>query len=1107
MQLQLSREPRLVGPDGTVHVLAPLDGALLAWLAIEGPTPRARLADLLWPGKDEPGARNSLRQRLFQLHRRLEVALVEGSATLALARGVAHDLEEADSVLGEASVEGLPPGEFTQWLALQRARRHSRLRTALAELADMAEAAHDWNDAVMHARELISLDPLSEDAHRRLMRLHYLSGDRAAALLAFDACERMLKDEVGAAPSDETLALLRTLEAAGSSAALPVAVARTPVALKRPPRLVGRGAAWDTLLTSWQSGRVAVITGEGGMGKSRLLADFTRARSGDTAGLVVCGARPGDERVPYASFSRLLRALPAEIVQAAPASARRELARLLPEWGEPSRAAAGEPDEERRVRLFNAAAAVLGGGMDRGPGLIFDDLHFIDAASLELLGYVIGARPHHWILATRRAEAPPALQAWLGELGASEQVDVVALLPLASQEVAELVDSLELPGTGAVETATQLWQHSGGNPLLVLELVKAAWLPDGPERRAVGVNLQRLVGDRIARLSPLAVRLARCAAIAAPDFSIRLAAQVLGVRSIELADAYAELEAAQVLADDAFVHDLIHDAARASVPLPVARELHAEVARHLEGQACEPARIAHHWERARCWPEAGRAFRAAARRSGDLGRAHEQGTLLADAARCFELGQCVNEQFESVIERASVLCDQMLFQPARAALEQAKGLARPGEQALRVMSAQAELLNLSCELDAAVELAEQGLPAARRAGREDLELRFAVSAATALAELRRAPDAVALLQPYAALAQRQTDPSQRWLYWHSLGLCLDYAGRLKESLPAWEASCEIAAAHERDDLRWQSFSCMAATWSKLGQLRKAIDLYATAEQLARDVEAGAPRQWMMTAMRAHRLRDLGDLAAALPLLDEALQVFTREQMPVECASVEHRLAQLYQQLGQPERAMRLLSVERPNLPPGLRTMRQVHRADVAGDMGHDGLPMLREALLQLPDPDDIYHRMATLFATRWVPAEEGEALAIDLARWAHARERLGLALAAHVRAASCALSRDAADRAAPHAEAALSLADEYRPDSFYFPELWLVAARVAGALGRPDLAERHVADAMRWIRETCRVPAPFRTSFLERNPVNSALVLLDSERGRRRPRAAAPDTA
>ncbi|TXC66780.1 hypothetical protein FSC37_16115 [Piscinibacter aquaticus] len=238
------------------------------WLAIEGPTPRARPAQLLWPDSAPQAARNALRQRLFQLKKLAGIDLVAGQDVLTLADGVLHDLETSDDMLAGLDIEA--GAELLEWLARQRQRRRERLRQSLAELSDMAERAQDWADALGHARELLALDPLAEDAHRRLMRLHYLAGDRAAALLAFDVCERILKDEVGARPSPETLALLRTVEAAREAPAAPV----IPVAMTRPPRLLGREAERGQLELALRESAVALLRGEAGMGKSRLLAEL-----------------------------------------------------------------------------------------------------------------------------------------------------------------------------------------------------------------------------------------------------------------------------------------------------------------------------------------------------------------------------------------------------------------------------------------------------------------------------------------------------------------------------------------------------------------------------------------------------------------------------------------------------------------------------------------------------------------------------------------------------------------------------------------------------------------------------------------------------------------
>jgi DNA-binding SARP family transcriptional activator len=292
--------------------LAPVDAALMAWLALEGPTSRGRLATLLWPNSSPEGARTTLRQRLFQLKKIFAREVVCGQATLTMAPDVTHDLDGSRHVLDSVRVDF--GGEFGQWLAHQRERRSHGAGQTLVEQIDQAQAAGDLAGALLHARELLALDPLSEQAHRSVMRLHYLAGDRAAALLAFDVCERRLKDEVGTRPSPDTLALLGTIElAVVASTPKTNPLVNIPAGLLRPPRLIGRDNEWQCLLHGWQEHAPMLVAGEPGMGKTRLLADLA-LRHGSAAVLV--SARPGDESVPYALMARLMRVLLAQAPQA-----------------------------------------------------------------------------------------------------------------------------------------------------------------------------------------------------------------------------------------------------------------------------------------------------------------------------------------------------------------------------------------------------------------------------------------------------------------------------------------------------------------------------------------------------------------------------------------------------------------------------------------------------------------------------------------------------------------------------------------------------------------------------------------------------------------------
>lgn len=1079
--MQLSHAPCVQRGGQVLAALAPRDAVLLAWLAVEGPTARARLAQLLWPDSDPSAAANTLRQRLFQLKKLCGEELVTGRTTLTLASGVGHDLARAHRLLADLVLDF--SGEYTQWLDRERQRRSAQRQEALALQAEEAERASDWPQALLLAQQLLAESPHSEAAHRRVMRLHYLAGDRAAALLAFDRCERLLKDEVGVRPDAETLALLATIESALDTPGRRLA-SRPPASVMRPPRLVGREQAWRALEEAWSTGRLVLLSGDAGLGKTRLAGDFAV-----TQGALVAGARPGDERVAYASFSRLLRALPAARLHGLPAGVRRELSRLLPELGD---GAAPLEGPSAQARFFNAAALAL-----QGQAVVFDDLHFADEASVTLLQSAISAGPGRWLLASRPQEGLPAWLAAVQAWHAASDVVHLPLQPLALAEVQELLESLAWPGLDVQAAAPQLLQHSGGNPLFLLESLKAGWQVQGPPPAvlpAPGSALQALPGvqalitRRISRLSQQAVQLARCAALAAPDFSIELAAHVLNLRTLDLADPWAELEGAHVLVEGAFAHDLIFEAARASVPGPVARQLHAEIAGFMATRGGEPARLAAHWAQAGRWPEAGAAWCDAAARSRRAGRALDAAALFSQAADSYEQARDVPARFDALVQRAWLLSDEHHGSDAQIAVEQLQGLAQGELQRLRAVEVQLNLAANRLESPYVVEQGRAAIAAARQLEQPDAELRIAIVVADSLGDLQRANEAVALLEPYADWVREHATDRAAPDYWSALALALDYANRLRDAMPVWETTRVSAQSAGRHDMIWKTMANAASTLSKMGYVPRAAEQYGQACTLAADTGEETLRLMQSRSMWAHRLRDVGRYDEALPLLEASLASAQDAQALGDVAGVEHRLAQLFQQLGQPERATRLLATERPYLPRRLQTVRLMHRADVAHELGRDAMGLMRDALALSPEPEDIYHRMACLFATRIVPADEGEAMATSLAAWASARERLGLALAAHVRAAACALRQGSPSRARPHAEAALHLAADRWPDSFYLPELWLVAGEVEATQDRPERALALWRQGLQWVREVAQVPEPFRSSFQQRNPVNAELL-------------------
>ncbi|TXC66739.1 hypothetical protein FSC37_15775 [Piscinibacter aquaticus] len=364
-----------------------------------------------------------------------------------------------------------------------------------------------------------------------------------------------------------------------------------------------------------------------------------------------------------------------------------------------------------------------------------DDLQYADAASVELLHALAGCDSVGWVLALRPDGLGEAQRALLSAHRDSTRATALALQPLAGEDVEALLDSLGLPGVGGSEQAQALKRRTGGNPMYLLETIKAAWSTHGgalvpmagrPEAAVVwpqADNVLRLIQQRLSRLSPLATQVVRCAAIAGQDLSAALVAQVLGLRPLDLADAWAELESAQVLRDGGgFAHDLIAEAARSSPARAIARPLHGEVAAYLEQHGGEPARVAEHWleagEPLRAVPHLG----AAAQRARGAGRLLEAAELYERAAHALQDAGQRGAAFDAYFAAQDLLSESTFVQRLEGLIDALDALA-DNDDGRRALAACARIVLLG-ELgrhDDAVQLAMQALPWAERAALPDVQ--------------------------------------------------------------------------------------------------------------------------------------------------------------------------------------------------------------------------------------------------------------------------------------------------------------------------------------------------------------------------------------------------
>ena len=688
--LQLSHAGQVRVGDQSWLPLAPRDALLLAWLAVEGPTPRVRLAQLLWPDSTPEAARNSLRQRLFQLKKQLKDEPVSGQAILTLDPQILHDLNESSAVLAGVDVD--VRGEMAAWLSRRRDRASARARQSLVEQLGAAEGRADWPQALDLAEVLLALEPSAEQAHLRLMRLHYLAGDRAAALRAFERCQQVLQQELGVGPSSETLSLranvVTSADVPGRSTSL--AQRTVPVAVLRPPRLIGRQLELQQFDQGWRAGHVVAVTGEAGMGKTRLMQDFAHAR----AGVLHVSARPGDEGVPLATLARLLRAV-SQAQTAAPDS--HAIAGSASWMAAPESAALGSAVDQR-LRLQRDVAERLR-AQPGLLGLLLDDLHFADGASLELILALadVGEGGPHWALAWRSADAGTPLRAVADALASRARLHAVVLRPLNEAALAELVDSLALPGLTGAALAPALKQRTGGNPLFVLETLKLMWMEPGTglghELLPRPASVTHLIERRLAQLSPGAMALARCAAVAGSEFSTALAAKVLGASALALADAWQELEAAQVLREEAFVHDLLYEATLASVPAPIARWLHGDIALHLqEAGRVAPSILARHWLAAGRPDSARQHLEQAALAASQALDVREAGRLWLQLAQLHQAAGLRALAFEAASKAVQALREHTTGADLSAAIDRLAELAATREQRAGAERRRAEML-------------------------------------------------------------------------------------------------------------------------------------------------------------------------------------------------------------------------------------------------------------------------------------------------------------------------------------------------------------------------------------------------------------------------------
>jgi tetratricopeptide (TPR) repeat protein len=959
---------------------------------------------------------------------------------------------------------------------------------ALTDRAESLVADGRLRDALPLATRAVDLAPLNEHAWRRLIRLHYLRNDLASARDTGLQLAAVLRAELGARPSEESLQLMQTVEAAQQPG--PLTRRPVPASLVRPPVLIGRQPIWQAMGAAWQRPQPFLLVGDAGQGKSRLLEEFVQQHQG----VLQEKAQPGDEPSPYAVLGRIAISIHHRFDLHLPDAVRGELARIRPEFGAPPASPANGP------LLWHALEQVFVQALSHGlTGLIIDDLHNADSATLEALCW-LNARPAlgplRIGLATRPLTAGPGADAIAAWLGASQHPVQLQVDALAADDLAALLSSLALPALFGAQVADKLYRHAGGHLLFTLATLQevitqgAGFGADALPRPS---SIQALLDERLRRLPADAQSLVRIAAAAGADFTAERAARLLGQPLLELVDSWSVLEAADVLRGDAFSHDLVHESALRSVPAGLRSALHRQLAELLVGDlAAPPSRVAWHWEQGGRWAEAARSWHAAGDLARVAGRLDEQIEFYERAAALYHRASDQPARFESLMARLEGLRMRSGGGAALACLPEVEALASTGVERLRCHIARA----LAWLDGGHGEPAAEAATAALREAEFHAQWRAEAGVVHAQALSQCGLFDAALIAAHAALAAADLAPPRvRLAALNALSYAHYATGRLAEAV-RWQreaiAEAERQSDHTTAILGEGNLAALLASVGDVpGTYAQALRTHPryTDIQVGDNSSFGIVNHLVLGAAAAA----LGRFDQALPALQAAVAAAGEDAASLGRTKSRLALAQLWLTLGRAGESLSLLDTLPQQAIPGMAIQAALLRARAAEQLGlpagrhldqlarlaaeHRQLPLVQSAWFEVSHVGDAQEMLDALAGIR----AQCEALGLTgTARSLQWRELVRCLDIGSPAATDRALAM--AYALAPHANAGMSA-------KCYPPEVWWTLAQAFERAGDATRRADALASARRWIEAARpRVPEPYRQDFEQRNGVNRRLL-------------------
>jgi DNA-binding SARP family transcriptional activator/Tfp pilus assembly protein PilF len=594
--------------------------ALLSLLALKHgkPLERGYLAGMLWDSKSLDKSRHSLSQLLYSLRKVLpEDCIVTTDRTVALSRDTVdvdlarfnaalarEEYDAAVEIYAGAFLESAPylTDEFDDWRTSTAAMLEAEATAACTALIFRALEEEDHVTAAIIAKRALLINPLD----RRIARVRVESlagaGDVARALRELELYRKQFLIQLGEVPEELSEEFNRQL------ALLPLLSDERTAAGSIHLRLVGRGDEISQLREQWKRSRegcrIAIVQGEPGIGKTRLVQHMVRRAVLEGARAFMYSCSQVEMRLPYGAAVGLIR----------DGFKTGDVARLDPRWHPPLASVAPEllksegsssPVHERV--LWEAVAQYFLMVSESQPVVLaIDNFQWADESSREVLAYVVKRLGESSVFLLCAGRSQPRMPFFEDDEQRLLRID---LGKLGVDHVLELIQDFERAQGASIPGAMRevLVKRIGGHPFFLLEALR--------QLRGVGysdtdsmVDLLTITGiDRYMhqRLEALPVEtrsLVAAAAVLNRDVPLHLLARITQVSAIAASSAAALASAEGILAeshDIRFTHDLMREATYHAIS-PAQRVLwHSRIAETLAGaDSMSSGEVAYHHEQA-----------------------------------------------------------------------------------------------------------------------------------------------------------------------------------------------------------------------------------------------------------------------------------------------------------------------------------------------------------------------------------------------------------------------------------------------------------------------------------------------------------------------------